>query len=235
MAVEERQDECADVRAVDVRVRHHDDAVVPELRDVELVSDPRSDHLHEKLDLRVRENLVDAVLLRVDDLSAQRQDRLVRLVARLLRGAAGGVALDDKELRKLRIANLAVGELLCDVAAECTFAPRQIASLARSLTRARGRDRFRDDLLRVRRVLLEELGELRVHRRFHEALHPRVAELRLRLSFELRLLKLQGDDRGESFAYVFALEIVLFLLQQPLVPRDLVERASERGVESGKV
>ena len=41
LPVEEREDQRADVRAVDVGVRHHDHAVVAELRDVELVADAR--------------------------------------------------------------------------------------------------------------------------------------------------------------------------------------------------
>jgi hypothetical protein len=70
VSVEEREDERPDMRAVDVRVRHHDDLVVAELGDVELLADPGADHLHERLDLGVGEHLVDAVLLRVDDLPA---------------------------------------------------------------------------------------------------------------------------------------------------------------------
>ena len=38
LAVEEREQQRADVRAVDVRVRHDDDAVVAQLLDVELVA-----------------------------------------------------------------------------------------------------------------------------------------------------------------------------------------------------
>src|SRR5205807_1212037 len=154
-------------------------------------------------------------LLGVDDLSAQWQDRLVRLVARFLCRAAGRVALDDEELRQLRIAYLAVGELLGDVATERAFAAREIARLARSLPRAGRGDRLLDDPLRIRRVFLEELRQLRVDGRLDEPLHPRVPELRLRLPLELRLLQLQGDHSGEPFAHVLALEVVLLLLQEP--------------------
>ena len=38
LAVEERQQQRADVRAVDVGVRHDDDAVIAEVREVELVA-----------------------------------------------------------------------------------------------------------------------------------------------------------------------------------------------------
>ena len=47
----------------------------------------------------------------VEDLAAQRQDRLAGAVARLLGRAAGGVALDDEDLRALRRCIGAVGEL----------------------------------------------------------------------------------------------------------------------------
>ena len=233
--VEEREHEGADVRAVHVGVRHDDDPVVAELRDVELVADARADHLHEQLDLGVGEHLVDPVLLRVDDLPAQRQDRLVRLVARLLGCAAGGVPLDDEHLGKLRVAHLAVGELLRDLAAEGALAARQVTGLARGLAGARRGDRLLDDLLRVLRVLLEELGQLCVDGLLDEAAHPRVAELRLRLALELRHLKLHGDDRGEALAHVVALEVVFLLLEQLELARNAVQRPRQRRVEAREV
>ena len=233
--VEEREHERANVRPVHVGVGHDDDPVVAELRQVELVADPGADHLHERLDLGVREHLVDPVLLGVDDLAAQREDRLVRLVARLLRGAAGGVALDDEELGQLRVADLAIGELLRHPAAERALAPGQVARLARRHPRPGGGDRLRHDLLRVVRVLLEEHRQAGVDRRLDEPAYPRVAQLGLGLPLELRVLELHGDDGGESLAHVLALEVVLLLLQQPLVARVLVQRPRQRRVEAGEV
>ena len=87
------------MRAVDVGVGHDDDLVVPSLLELELLADAGADRGDERLDLGVREHLVDPVLLDVDDLAAERQDRLRVPVAALLRGAARGVALDDEELR----------------------------------------------------------------------------------------------------------------------------------------
>src|SRR5215467_1423438 len=78
--VEEREDERPDVRAVDVGIGHDDDPVVAQAGDVELVADTGADRSDYRLDLRVRENLVDAVLLAVDDLPPQRQNRLIRAV-----------------------------------------------------------------------------------------------------------------------------------------------------------
>src|SRR6478735_5423990 len=58
-------------------------------------------------------------------------------------------------------------------------------------------DGLADDRARLRRVLLEELGELGVDDRRDEPLHPGVAELRLRLALELRVLQLGRDDRRQ--------------------------------------
>ena len=85
------------------------------------------------------------------------------------------------------------------------------------------------------RVLLEELGEPRVHRLLDEAAHPRVAQLRLRLALELRVPQLDGDDRAETLADVVAVEVLLLLLQQPLVARIAVQRPRQRGLEAGEV
>ena len=52
----------------------------------------------------VLQHLVDARLLDVEDLAAQREDRLRVAVAALLGRAAGGVALDDEQLGERRVA-----------------------------------------------------------------------------------------------------------------------------------
>ena len=74
------------------------------------------------------DDLVEARLLDVQDLAAQRQDRLEAAVAALLGRAAGRVALDDVELAPRRVALLAVGELA-----------GQRQAVERALADARGR------------------------------------------------------------------------------------------------
>ena len=111
LAVEEGEDQRPDVRAVHVCVGHDDHSVVTELRDVELVADAGSDRGDHRLDLEVREHLVDPVLFGVDDLPAQRQDRLEETITSVDRRAAGRVALHEEKLGGLRIVDLAVGEL----------------------------------------------------------------------------------------------------------------------------
>ena len=145
--VQKREDERADVRTVHVCVRHDDDPAVAEVRDVELVAEPGADRGDHRLDLRVRQDLVDAVLLGVDDLSAQREDRLRHAIAGLLRGASRGVALDDEELGRFGVLDRAVRELSRERSVlERALAARELTRLPRGLPRVPGRDRLLDDL-----------------------------------------------------------------------------------------
>src|SRR6185437_11085349 len=97
-------------------------------------------------------------------------------------------------------------------AVERALPPSQLAGLASSLPRISRGERLLEDLLRLGRVLLEELGELDVDRLLDEAAHPGVAELRLCLPLELRLLELDRDHSREPLADVLALEVVVLLL-----------------------
>jgi Tfp pilus assembly PilM family ATPase len=95
-------------------------------------------------------SFVEARLLDVEDLAAQRQDRLELAVAALLGGAAGRIALDDVDLAQRRILLLAVGELAGQAhAVEHALAARHLARLARRLAGARRVD----DLSRRSRTL----------------------------------------------------------------------------------
>ena len=94
------------------------------------------------LDFLVLERAVEAGLLDVDELAAQRQDRLGAAVAALFGGAAGGVTFDDVELGLRGIALRAVGEFAGQAAAgEGGFADR-LAGLAGGLAGAGGVDGF---------------------------------------------------------------------------------------------
>ncbi len=70
-----------------------------------------AERLHQVGELLVLRQLVLAGGGDVEDLAAQRQDRLRGAVARLLGRAAGGIALDDENLGALGGAVGAVGEL----------------------------------------------------------------------------------------------------------------------------
>src|SRR4029078_3414746 len=115
------------------------------------------------------------------------------------------------------------------------LAPGEVARLAGRGPRLRGLDGLADDLVGLRRVLLEELGKTRVDDRGDEALHARVAELGLRLALELRIGELGRDRRCEPLASVLAGEVLVLLLEQPLLARVAVERARQGAAEARQV
>ena len=113
--VKKREQEVADVCAVHVGIRHDHDLVVAELGNVEVVAvafrKAAAKGVDHRLDLGVCQHLVDACLLDVEDLSADRQDRLIISVARSLCTAPGGISLDDKDLTLAVVFGLTACEL----------------------------------------------------------------------------------------------------------------------------
>src|SRR5690242_20876724 len=109
--------------------------MIADLVDVELLrADACTECGDQRADLGRAQHLVEACPLDVEDLAAQRQDRLVLAVAPLLGRSAGGIALDDEELGEGGVALLAVGELAGERSEiEGALAPRQLARLARRL------------------------------------------------------------------------------------------------------
>ena len=204
--------------------------------DLELFLDAAADRGDDRADFLVREHLVDARLLDVDDLAAQRQDRLELAPAALLGRAAGRVALDEVELAERRIGERAVGELARQVAdVERRLASREVARLARRFARARRRHGLLDDDVRRARMLLEVRGEPLVDERLDRRLDLGVAELGLGLPLELRLANLHREHRGEAFAHVVAGEREVRLLEEIALLRVRVDDARERGLEAGEV
>ena len=85
----------------------------------------------------------------VQDLAAQRHDGLEVLVARLLGGAAGGVALDQEQLGARRVLARAVGELARQRRAAGDALAHHARRGLRALLRVGDRE-LRDALARVR-------------------------------------------------------------------------------------
>ena len=108
VAEEERQQQGADVRTVNVRIRHDDDVVVAQLLKVELAAvgaavlsftaDAATERRDEGGHFLGRQHLVETGLLDVQDLAAQRQNRLCAAISPLLGRATGGVAFHQIEL-----------------------------------------------------------------------------------------------------------------------------------------
>ena len=119
--------------AVDVGVGHQHDLVVAQLVEVELLVDAGAERGDDRLHLGVGQHLVDARLLDVEDLAADREDRLDPRVAALPGRAAGRVALDDEDLALLGVGRLAVRQLAGQAAAaeQALAGAGQVARLAR--------------------------------------------------------------------------------------------------------
>ncbi len=97
--------------AVDVGVGHDDDLVVAQVVDVEPRAHAAAERLGEVGDFRVGAELRGGRAEDVEDLAAERQERLGLAVARHLGGAAGAVALDDEQLGPLAAGGGAIDEL----------------------------------------------------------------------------------------------------------------------------
>ena len=196
--------------AVHVGVGHDDDPVVAQLREVEALADAGAEGDDQRPDVLAREDLVEPRLLDVEELAAERQDRLEAAIAALLGGAAGRVALDEVELAAGRVPLLAVGELAREGhPVERALADDEVARLAGRLARAGRGQALLDDPPTVGRVLVEVLAEAVGDGGLDLALDLGVAELGLGLALELRVGQLDADDRGQALADVVARQVAV--------------------------
>ena len=108
---EEGHQQGRDMGAVDVGVGHDDDPLVAQRVLGPFVAGAAAQRLLEVGDFLVGADLVGGGRGDVQDLAADRQDRLGLAVARLLGRAAGAVALDDEQLGAFGVVIGAVGEL----------------------------------------------------------------------------------------------------------------------------
>ncbi len=166
-------------------------------------------------DFVVGEHLVEARLLDVDDLAAQRQDGLERAVARLLGRAAGRVALDDVDLAVAgRCSEQSASLPGSVVPSSSALAACEVARLAGGVAGPRRVDAS------SRRSAARSLGFSSKNSasfaltRSRRACDLAVAELRLGLAFELRVRELDGNDRRQALTHVLAGEVVFLLLEQ---------------------
>jgi len=227
------------VGPIHVGIRHHHDLVVPHLIEVELLlrgREPRPERCDNVLDLIVLKDAVEACLLHVQNLSSERQNRLKVTIAGLLGRAARRVALHQVQLRLLRGARRAVRQLARQPAArERILALHELAGLARRGPRLGGRNHLVDNRLGLVGVVLQPAAQLGVDQRLDQALHLRVAELRLRLPLELRLGHLHGQDRREALPEVVAREVELEAVEHVLLLRVGLQGAGEGPTKAGNV
>ena len=90
LSIEKREEQGADMRAVHICVRHDDDTVVAQFRDIVLVlAYPGAQGLDQCHDLLGRDQLVEPRFFDIQYLAFQRQDRLELAVTALFSRTAG--------------------------------------------------------------------------------------------------------------------------------------------------
>ena len=193
--VEEREEQGGDVVAVGVGVGEDDDAVVAEPREVERLAEAAAEGGHEVRELLVLEHLGEGRALHVQDLPAQRQDRLAGAVAPLLGRAPGGVALHHEQLAPGLARRRAVAQLAGQVEAVRGGAlarHRLLGGPARGAGPGR-EDDARDDRLRDADVVVQPVLEGGAHQPVDRRRQLGVVQAVLGLTLELRV----GDEDAE--------------------------------------
>ena len=217
LPIEKCQQQRANVRAVHVRVRHDDDAAVAQFGNIEArfvfrarrpiffrFADAGADGGDHRLDFVVLQKLIDARFLDVDQLAANRQDRLVTAVATLFGRAAGGITLDNIKLGQFRIALRTIRQLARQSAAgERAFA-NGLARFARRFPRPRRRQHFIENAPARRRVLIEVSHQPVVNNRAHDAVDLGVDQLHFGLRFESRIRQFNAQHADQTFPNVVA-------------------------------
>src|ERR1700730_7678520 len=111
VAEEEGEKQSTDVRAIDVSVRHQNHMVIPQLTDVEPLTNPGAERGDEVADLLGGEDLVLARRLDVEDFAAQWTEGLEATIPGAFRRATRGVALHQVDLAQTGVALRAVRQL----------------------------------------------------------------------------------------------------------------------------
>ena len=200
--------------------------------EIEVLADSRAERGDERLDLVVAERPVEPRPLDVEDLAAQREDRLGLRIAPSDGGAAGRVALDDVDLRLLGASALAVAQLARHAAGlEQALAARRLARLAGGEAGGRRLKGLADHVARVRGVRVEPVAQALADDLLHEGLRLGVAQLGLGLALELGLAQLDAEDGRQALADVVSREVLVLVLEDSLLPRVLVDEGGEGGTE----
>jgi hypothetical protein len=187
LAVEEGQQQGADVGAVHVRVGHDDDAVVTQLVHVEVVrpalalgvvfvgvgfADAGAQGGDEGDDFVAGQQLFVAGFFHVQNLAAQGQDGLEFAVAALLGRAPGGVTLHQVDFAHGGVFFLAVGQFAWQAhAVEHAFAAGHFAGLAGGFAGAGGFHNLAAQNFGVSGALFQVLGQRTGHDVFHRGAH----------------------------------------------------------------
>ena len=197
--VEEGQKQSCDVCAVHVGIGHDDDLVIPELGDIEIFVDTGSERGDHGTDLGISQDPVQSCLFHVQDLTAERQDRLCFPDPCFLCASAGGISLDNKDLTVFRIFIRAVCQFSRKASARqrtlsCCF-PCFPCGISCPLCQ-KG---FFTDRPRDLRILLQIIGQLFPDNGIDGRSGLGVSEFLFSLALKLRVLDFNRNDRAQTF------------------------------------
>ncbi len=107
---------------VHIRIRHDDDFVVAQLRDIEIVAvalgKTAAERIYHGLDFRIGEHLVNACLFHIKNFTADGKDCLIHTVSCHFGAAARRIPFDDKDFAFGSILGLAVCQFAVAVKGE---------------------------------------------------------------------------------------------------------------------
>ncbi|EAQ28787.1 hypothetical protein NAP1_14348 [Erythrobacter sp. NAP1] len=235
LAMEEGEQQRANVSAVDVSVGHDHDLVIAQLFEVEFVANAGAHRLDQRADLAAGDDPVETRAFDVEDLASQREDRLVLAVTPTLGRAACAIALDQEQFGLGRIAFAAIGKLAGERGDAHRALAAHLASALCGFTSCGGVDDLLNDRLRISGVFFQPLVHLLAHQRLKRLAHFGRDKLVLGLRGELGVGQFDADNRCQAFAHVFTRKRDLRLRQEPRTLGIVVERAGQRGAEGGKV
>ena len=149
--------------------------------------------------------------------------------------AAGRITLDQIQFATFHLLADAVPQLARQTAAAehgLAFAQHVLGLAGRFASFGR-QDALADQCLGRFRVFFQVLGQRIAHGRVDDAFHLAVAQLGLRLAFELRVRDADGDDGRQPFAEIVAGGRQV--LEQVFLLAVVVQRPRQRGAKSGDV
>ncbi len=220
--------------AVDVGVGHDDDLVVAEFFQVKLLAaDAGAEGGDELFDLLGTEDFVEARLFHIHNLAAQGQDGLDGPVTPLFGRTAGGITLDDEQFAFCRDAALAFGQLTGHHHRQAALLARQVAGLARRVTRPGRLHHLAEDGARYPGVLFQVGTQFLVAHGLDNGFDLRVAELGFRLPLELGIGYAYADNAGQPFAHIITAHFFPEVFGHHVVAGVAVDALGERGAEAG--
>ena len=238
--MDQRQQQTPDMGPIDVSVRHQDDLSVPHLIEVETAACTAADHLQDRRALGVLEHVGHRGLLHIQDLAANREQRLELGVACRLRGAQRAVALHDEQFGAVGHTAATVGKFGRQRRGlQGVLAPLNVAGLTGGQAGTCGAGDLVQGPLRAGLLapgrLAEPFGQLFAHDARDDATHLRGAQHLLGLPLELRLGQAHRHDRGQPFEDVVLGHRVLTGPQHALGAQLFVDRLGQGPLETGDV